>query len=101
MGVYTNKASSSKGTISLDKSSITMMNIQNATLTPEVLNSEGQENITWTSSDETVAVVKNGKVMPLGGGTAIITAALDNGETANMPSYSNRASRCSNKGLLI
>ncbi len=49
-----------------------------ATITPE---SAADKELTWTSSDETVAKVENGKVTALKEGTAKITVALtDNSE---------------------
>ena len=44
--------------------------------------SEGTENITWTSSDESVCVVdQNGNVVGVGVGTATITATTEDGQS--------------------
>ena len=49
------------------------------TFTPsDVANKE----LSWSSSDETVATVENGKVTAVGGGTATISASTSNGITA-------------------
>lgn len=51
-----------------------------ATVTPD---NASNQNVTWTSSDESVATVTNGVVHPVGAGTAIITATTaDGGFTA-------------------
>ena len=50
-----------------------------ATLTP----ADATENITWSSSDETIATVNGkGEVLPLKPGTVTITAKSDSGQTA-------------------
>ena len=40
--------------------------------------------VTWTSSDETVVTVENGVLTSVNFGTATVTAALDNGSTAEI-----------------
>ncbi len=48
-----------------------------ATLTP----TEAENEVTWSSSDEKVATVANGKVTGVAEGTATITATTDNGKS--------------------
>ncbi len=81
--VYESPVTDSKAAITLDTDSLSMMNIQTAQLNTEITGSSGGEIVYWRSSDETVAAVKDGKIVPLGGGTCIITASLSNGSKAS------------------
>lgn len=83
MSVYHQDTIESNAQISLNADTITMMNIQTANLSAEITDGSGEEKIEWSSSDEIVAVVQDGTVIPLGGGTCIITASLLNGASAN------------------
>ncbi|HOE07832.1 MAG TPA: glycoside hydrolase family 5 protein [Treponemataceae bacterium] len=83
MNVYSSVSSDSTASITLDNESITMMNIQTARLNAEISGGKGDEVISWSSSDETVAVVKDGQIVPQGGGTCIIIASLINGSSAS------------------
>lgn len=76
--------------ITLDKTSISLERTDDdknpattltATLSPENI-TEGYDQITWSSSNESVATVKNGVVTATGEGSATITAATSNGKTA-------------------
>lgn len=62
------------GTISLDKTSLTLYIGDVETLTPTLSNSESR--VTWKSSDTSVATVAAGKVTAKQAGTATITASL-------------------------
>lgn len=66
--------------ISLDKSSVELIEGEQTTLTAVVSpGTASNKNITWSSSDETVAVVTDGVIKGLGAGTAIITASTECG----------------------
>ena len=60
--------------ISLDKTSLTLTEGETATLTATLTPEGATTAVTWTSSDEKVATVSNGKVTAEGAGTATITA---------------------------
>lgn len=68
--------------ISLDKNELTMKLGETrrltATVTPEP---EEKLNITWKSSNENVITVRNGTVISVSAGTAVVDVFLDNGET--------------------
>lgn len=83
MAVYANTTSNSQASITLDQESITMMNIQNGRLNADITGGEGDEKVFWSSSDETVAVVKDGLIVPLGGGSCLISASLANGAVSS------------------
>lgn len=70
--------------VSLNKSSLSFTGIGSAqTLTATISPSNAtHKTISWSSSNEKVAVVENGKVTSKGIGTAIITAKSNNGLTA-------------------
>ncbi|MDE7419673.1 MAG: Ig-like domain-containing protein [Muribaculaceae bacterium] len=70
--------------ISIDKETLTLTEGDNATLTATVAPSDATDkNVTWTSSDESIATVSTaGVVTALKAGTAIITAASSNAKTA-------------------
>ena len=70
--------------MSLDKTSITLTEGDSQTLTATVYPSNAtNKNVSWKSSDESVATVSNGKVTALKAGTATITVTTeDGGKTA-------------------
>ena len=62
--------------LSLDKTSVELKQGQTANLTKICTPSNTtQRNVTWTSSNETVATVNAGQITAVGEGTAVITAA--------------------------
>ncbi len=64
--------------VTLDKTTLSLTEGDNATLTATVAPANATEKtVTWTSSDETVATVKDGVVTAVKGGTATITATAD------------------------
>lgn len=64
--------------ITLDKESVSVATDGTVTLTATVLPSYAlDKTVTWSSSDETVATVKDGVVTGVGDGTATITAQID------------------------
>lgn len=75
-----------KSTIYLSKTSITFLNYGDCELLiPKITGSSSStsEEVTWTTSDESVATVNNdGLVKAIGAGTATITAKLENGNSA-------------------
>lgn len=69
--------------VSLNKSSLALEIGESETLTATVLPSNATDkSVTWTSSDQAVAMVANGKVTAVGSGIATITATVSNGKTA-------------------
>ncbi len=69
--------------IKLSQTSITLDKGKTAVLTAEILPEDtSDKTVTWSSSDENVAIVSNGTVIAISGGTADITAASPNGLTA-------------------
>ena len=69
--------------VSLDKTSLTLEIGESETLTTTILpNNATDKSVTWTSSDQAVASVANGKITAVGSGTAMITATTSNGKTA-------------------
>ena len=71
--------------ISLNKSSLTLIKGNITTLTTTILPSTANKTVSWTSSDESVATVdQTGKVTAVGFGQASITATTeDGGKTAS------------------
>ena len=66
------------GFITLDKAAISLAVGETAQLTATVKPDDATDkNVTWTSSDESVAKVANGKVMAVKSGKATITAKCD------------------------
>jgi len=66
--------------ISLDKASLDMTAGDTATLTPSFTPSNAtNKNVTWKSSDEKVATVKNGVVTAVAKGNATITVTTEDG----------------------
>ena len=69
--------------VSLNKTSLTLEIGESEILTATVLpNNATDKSVTWTSSDQSVAIVANGKVTAVGSGIATITATVSNGKTA-------------------
>ena len=70
--------------VTLDKTTATITEGDKLTLTATVLpTNAANKNVTWTSSDPTVATVENGVVTAIGGGTTTITVTTeDGGKTA-------------------
>lgn len=69
--------------VSLNKTSLTLEISESETITATVLpNNATDKSVTWTSSDQSVAIVANGKVTAVGSGIATITATVSNGKTA-------------------
>lgn len=70
--------------ITLDPSKLTIKVGKTAALTPTIEPADAtNKNVTWSSSDETVATVSDGVVTGVKAGTATITAKTANGMTAN------------------
>ena len=65
--------------VALDKSSASLDLGETATFTASVQPSNASQNVSWKSSDNTVATVSGGKVTAKGEGTATITATTGNG----------------------
>ena len=66
--------------VSLDKTSITLTEGDSETLTVTVYpDNASNKNVSWKSSDESIATVNNGKVTALKVGTATITVTTDDG----------------------
>lgn len=86
--------------IAITESSVSATDYDPITLTYEVTPSNTTDNITWASSDSTVATVANGVITPVGLGTATITATCGNfSDTVSVEvaityekSYANKAS---------
>ena len=71
-----------KETITLNASSLSM-NVGDKIRLIETINPTNHvTNVTWTSSDPSIATVTNGEVIAVRNGSAIITATLSNGEKA-------------------
>ena len=69
--------------ISVSKTSLTLNIGENATITATVTpNNATNKNVTWTTSNNKVATVTNGKIVAVGEGTATITAKASGGQTA-------------------
>ena len=69
--------------VSLNKTSLTLEIGESEILTATVLpNNATDKSVTWTSSNQSVAMVANGKVTAVGSGIATITATVSNGKTA-------------------
>ncbi|MBE6111049.1 MAG: hypothetical protein E7194_11630, partial [Erysipelotrichaceae bacterium] len=69
--------------LSLNQNEVRMAKGKTCTLTATVYPERISSNITWSSSDPTVATVdENGIVTAVNEGTAVITAAMENGITA-------------------
>lgn len=69
------------GSVKLSKNEMTLHNGETDTLTATVFpENADNKNVTWSSSDEKVATVKDGKVTGIGKGTAVITVKTEDGE---------------------
>ena len=69
--------------VSFNKTSLTLEIGESETLTATILpNNATDKTVTWTSSDQAVATVANGKITAIGSGKATITATTSNGKTA-------------------
>ncbi len=80
----TPEADSSATTIKLDKEKETVQLGKTCQLTATLDPADPEKTVTWTSSNETVAVVNaNGLVKATGTGTATIVASLANGNSAS------------------
>ncbi len=74
-----------KGTLATDSlviSGETEVTVGNTITLSAAVESDGDKNVTWSSSDETIATVANGVVTPIKAGTVTITAALASGTSA-------------------
>lgn len=70
--------------IKLSQTSLTIEKGKTKSISAKVLpENSSDKSIIWTSSDENVAVVSDGVIMAVSGGTADITAASANGLTAS------------------
>ena len=66
--------------VSLDKTSVELTEGDDVTLTATVSpDNATNKTVTWNSSDETVAIVANGKVTAIKAGTATITVTTEDG----------------------
>lgn len=69
--------------ISLNRTSASISVDDIIHLTPTIAPADATDkNVTWTSSNESVAMVGNGRVVGLSAGTTTITATASNGKTA-------------------
>ena len=70
--------------ITLDETELTLNVGDTATLTATIYpNNATNQNVTWTSSDESVAIVdENGNVIAIGAGNVTITVKTNNNKTA-------------------
>ncbi|HTH13422.1 MAG TPA: cellulase family glycosylhydrolase, partial [Spirochaetia bacterium] len=75
-------SSTSTATVTLDQPKLTLATSGSATLVATVSGGTDKDAVKWSSTDETVAVVKNGKVIPTGAGYCYIKASLGNGNEA-------------------
>jgi uncharacterized protein YjdB len=67
--------------VEISKEEVTLKMGQTEALTATVKPEDAtNKNITWTSSDEAVATIKNGVITPVGAGTAIITVTTEDGK---------------------
>jgi endoglucanase len=74
--------SASPATVALDQPKLTLATSGRASLKANVAGGTPQDRVTWSSTDETVAVVKDGAVVPTGPGYCYIKATLPNGNDA-------------------
>lgn len=67
--------------VTLDKTSVELaLGVDHVNLIPTVAPYDSRDNVVWSSSDESVATVdRNGEVVPVGVGNAVITATATNG----------------------
>lgn len=70
--------------VSLNKNKINLKEGDSETLIATISESQDFETITWSSSDESIAIVdQNGKVTAIKKGDSVITVKLSNGESAS------------------
>ena len=70
--------------ITLSNGNITLVQGEKATITAQIKPSNAtSKEITWTSSDTSIASVTDGKISALKAGTTLITARTKNGKIAN------------------
>ncbi|MBO5349270.1 MAG: Ig-like domain-containing protein [Clostridia bacterium] len=84
-GMYTTTGSKAEEinieSISLNKTTLSLLEGEISTLTPTITPSDATNTtITWTSDNEAVATVKDGKVTAIAEGTAKITATANEGK---------------------
>jgi hypothetical protein len=65
--------------VDIVESELTLNSGENQTLTVQILPEGAEGSLSWSSSDETVAVVEDGVVTAVNGGTATITCTAANG----------------------
>lgn len=69
--------------VKLNKDALTLEKGSNEILTATVSPDDAtNKDVSWSTSDDKVATVENGKVTAIGGGTATITATAEGGKTA-------------------
>lgn len=83
--------------VSLDATSVTLVEGQSYTLTATILPSDTTDKIIWTSSDATVVKVENGKVTALKQGTAVVT--VEAGEKTASCTFTVNAAEGGNEGI--
>lgn len=67
--------------VTIDKKEVSLRMGETAALTAVITPEDAtNKNITWSSSDEKVATIKNGVVTPVGAGTTIITVKTEDGD---------------------
>lgn len=68
------------GSIYLNKNELSLMEGENEILTVSFIEISSDTKLIWSSSDEKVVTVENGKVIAIGVGKAIITVATEDGK---------------------
>lgn len=86
--------------VTLDKQTITLEIGNSEKLTPTVTTDEEDKTVTWSSSKDTVATVKDGVVTAVAEGDAVITAALKDGAKAECKVTVKKASTNETKPAL-
>ena len=71
--------------ITLSKTTTNLVKGHSTTVTATISPSNAtNQTVTWTTSNAAVATVDNGRITAVGGGTATVTAATNNGKTATV-----------------